>query len=158
MAWQGPINRTFGGIGFSAATGALTNWHMIDDFYLSAIACPGSHPELWEELSGMFSSAQELISQAEQAGMDTHALRESYIRAEEARELCDYEAAWQHLEGILATEIPEAIPLSILITMALGLRVLGIWEDPFDSKRSWLRTGGPMRRPASRREATNPCP
>ncbi len=127
IAWRGHINRTFGGLGFSAATGALTDWHIIDDVNVSALACPGSYPELWEEVSGMFSSAKALIGDAEQAGMDTQALWDSYRLAEEARDACDYEAAWQHLEGILGTEIPEAIPASILfIAIGQGLG-LGAW-------------------------------
>ncbi len=31
FTWAGELNRTFGGIGFSAATGTFNNWHLIDD-------------------------------------------------------------------------------------------------------------------------------
>ncbi len=31
ITWEGTIDRTYGGIGFSATTGGLTNWHIIDD-------------------------------------------------------------------------------------------------------------------------------
>ncbi len=34
LSWQGSIDRTYGGIGFSAATGAYNSWHLIDDFSL----------------------------------------------------------------------------------------------------------------------------
>jgi hypothetical protein len=31
FAWEGQIDRTYGGLGFSATTGAANNWHIIDD-------------------------------------------------------------------------------------------------------------------------------
>ena len=31
LSWQGPIERTYSGLGFSASTGGRTNWHIIDD-------------------------------------------------------------------------------------------------------------------------------
>ncbi len=31
LTWNGAIERSFSGLGFSASTGALTNWHIIDD-------------------------------------------------------------------------------------------------------------------------------
>lgn len=31
LSWQGPIERTYSGLGFSASTGGLTNWHIIGD-------------------------------------------------------------------------------------------------------------------------------
>ena len=31
LSWQGPIERTFSGLGFSASTGGRTNWHIIDN-------------------------------------------------------------------------------------------------------------------------------
>ena len=31
IVWEGTIDRTYGGIGFSATTGGLTNWHVVDD-------------------------------------------------------------------------------------------------------------------------------
>lgn len=31
FTWSGTLNRTFGGIGFSASTGFYNNWHIIDD-------------------------------------------------------------------------------------------------------------------------------
>lgn len=48
LSWNGSINRTYGGIGFSAATGASTNWHIIDDIILKINVAidikPGSEP------------------------------------------------------------------------------------------------------------------
>jgi len=35
FTWNGTIDRTYGGIGFSAATGILNNWHIIDDVRLT---------------------------------------------------------------------------------------------------------------------------
>ena len=37
IAWKGTIDRTYGGIGFSAATGGLTNWHMVDDLKIESV-------------------------------------------------------------------------------------------------------------------------
>jgi surface antigen len=31
FAWEGPIDRTYGGLGFSGTTGSRNNWHIIDD-------------------------------------------------------------------------------------------------------------------------------
>lgn len=36
--WSGEIDRTFSGIGFSAATGAATNWHLVDDVRIEDLA------------------------------------------------------------------------------------------------------------------------
>jgi hypothetical protein len=36
LLWEGPLNRTFDGFGFSGADGGVgTNWHIIDDFSIS---------------------------------------------------------------------------------------------------------------------------
>ena len=40
FTWSGTLNRTFGGIGFSAATGYYTNWHIIDDVEITYKAYP----------------------------------------------------------------------------------------------------------------------
>lgn len=51
LSWSGTIDRTYGKIGFSAATGAANNWHIIDDFSIEDISInvaidikPGSYP------------------------------------------------------------------------------------------------------------------
>nr|NIP55713.1 hypothetical protein [Phycisphaerae bacterium]NIU12016.1 hypothetical protein [Phycisphaerae bacterium]NIW11431.1 hypothetical protein [Gammaproteobacteria bacterium]NIW96206.1 hypothetical protein [Phycisphaerae bacterium]NIX02206.1 hypothetical protein [Phycisphaerae bacterium] len=51
IAWSGVIDRTYGGMGFSAATGAARNWHIIDDFHIESLSIqvaidikPGSDP------------------------------------------------------------------------------------------------------------------
>jgi len=40
FTWSGTLNRTFGGIGFSAATGSHNNWHIIDDVEITYKAYP----------------------------------------------------------------------------------------------------------------------
>lgn len=35
LGWEGAIDRAFGGLGFGAATGGGTNWHIIDDVRIS---------------------------------------------------------------------------------------------------------------------------
>ena len=40
FTWSGTLNRTFGGIGFSASTGAGNNWHIIDDVEITYKAYP----------------------------------------------------------------------------------------------------------------------
>jgi hypothetical protein len=40
ITWVGEIDRTFGGIGFCAATGGLNNWHIIDDVHISVVLPP----------------------------------------------------------------------------------------------------------------------
>lgn len=37
LSWQGDIDRTFGGVGFGAATGFANNWHIIDDVHISLL-------------------------------------------------------------------------------------------------------------------------
>ena len=40
ITWEGTIDRTYGGIGFSATTGGLTNWHIIDDVNILTLPSP----------------------------------------------------------------------------------------------------------------------
>ena len=40
ITWGGEINRTFDGIGFCAATGGASNWHIIDDVHISVVMPP----------------------------------------------------------------------------------------------------------------------
>ena len=40
FTWSGTLNRTFGGIGFSASTGMANNWHIIDDVEITYKAYP----------------------------------------------------------------------------------------------------------------------
>ncbi len=40
FTWSGTLNRTFGGIGFSASTGIANNWHIIDDVEIIYKAYP----------------------------------------------------------------------------------------------------------------------
>jgi WD40 repeat protein len=37
FTWSGTIDRTHGGMGFAAATGAYTNWHLIDDVKITTL-------------------------------------------------------------------------------------------------------------------------
>jgi len=43
LTWEGEFDHMYSGFGFSAATGAATNWHIIDDFRL----LPGSQIGSW---------------------------------------------------------------------------------------------------------------
>jgi hypothetical protein len=47
ISWTGAIDRTFGAIGFSAATGAITNMHIVDNFWIEygETEPPNSVPE-----------------------------------------------------------------------------------------------------------------
>lgn len=51
FTWTGSIDRTYAGLGFTAATGALNNWHIIDDVSIQDLTIkvkidikPGSDP------------------------------------------------------------------------------------------------------------------
>jgi hypothetical protein len=37
LRWDGVLDMTYGGFGFSAGTGCATNWHIIDNFFLTAV-------------------------------------------------------------------------------------------------------------------------
>lgn len=40
LNWSGNIDRTYGGLGFSAATGVANNWHIIDDVSIEMLTIP----------------------------------------------------------------------------------------------------------------------
>jgi PKD repeat protein len=40
LTWKGAIDRTYGGLGFSAATGASNDWHIIDDVWITTESSP----------------------------------------------------------------------------------------------------------------------
>jgi PKD repeat protein len=43
LTWKGAIDRTYGGLGFSAATGASNDWHIIDDVWITTESSPQEH-------------------------------------------------------------------------------------------------------------------
>jgi len=61
LEWSGVLNRTYDGFGFSGADGGVgTNWHIIDDFSISAeifqrpyltVSCSANEGKSWQDLT-----------------------------------------------------------------------------------------------------------
>jgi hypothetical protein len=64
ITWVGEIDRTFGGIGFCAATGGLNNWHIIDDVHISVVLPPPPpNVKYLHSTDGLFNITEPLGTQ-----------------------------------------------------------------------------------------------
>jgi len=62
LTWKGTIDRTYGGLGFSAATGKQNNWHIIDDVRIITEGTPITHPSPPQNLSATFSNSSIILT------------------------------------------------------------------------------------------------
>jgi len=118
ITWVGDIGRTFGGIGFCAATGGAHNWHIIDDVHISVVLPPPPPPNVkylhstdglfnltepigtqWHELWPIFCREYHLSSWNDTSGDGVL----SYCDQIDMYEKPDGEVRWYHVENVTIT-------------------------------------------------------
>jgi hypothetical protein len=133
ISWEGELDRTHSGMGFSAATGALTNWHLIDDvkillndYIVPQSACQDLYPELWDIVNAKFRVAEALFESTKREKRGTtifELMKQELENAENAQKICDLESAAMHLDWIIQAA-PEPFTLAALLILPL----CGAWR------------------------------